>query len=77
MIPSKKPRAEQKQKDKVGKAAYNPVVKDLIASRPTLEQTEKSISGPRKSRGKTVDYAALAGVNLKTKNILYIVQKMI
>ena len=67
VIPSKKPTAEQKQKDKVGKAAFNPVVKDLIGSRPTLEQTEKMISEPRKSRGKTVDYAALAGVNYRTK----------
>ena len=67
VIPSKKPTAEQKQKDKVGKAAYNLVVKDLIGSRPTLEQTLKIISEPRKSRGKTIDYAALAGVNFKIK----------
>ena len=67
VIPSKKPTAEQKQKDKVGKAAYNPVVKDLVGSRPTLEQTEKMISEPRKSRGNKIDYAALAGVNFKTK----------
>ena len=67
VIPSKKPTTENKQKDKVGKAAYNPVVKDLIGSRPTLEQTKKTISEPRKSKGKTVDYAALAGVNFKTK----------
>ena len=42
-------------------------MKDLIGSRPTLEQTEKMISEPRKSRGKTIDYAALASVNFKTK----------
>jgi hypothetical protein len=45
--------AAGKQKDKVGKAAYSPVVKDLIGSRPTLEQTEKMIDAPRKSRGNT------------------------
>ena len=42
-------------------------MKDLIGSRPTLEQTEKMISEPRKSKGKTVDYADLVGVNFKTK----------
>jgi hypothetical protein len=51
VIPSKKPTAAEKQKDKVGKAAYDPIVKDLIGSRPTLEQVEKMITEPRKSRG--------------------------
>ena len=32
---------------------------------------------PRATRGKMVDYAALAGVNFKTKKIIYILQKMI
>ncbi len=38
VIPSKKPTAAQIKADKIGKAAYNPVVKDLIGSRPTLEK---------------------------------------
>jgi hypothetical protein len=42
VIPSKEPTAAEKQKDKVGKAAFSPVVNDLIGSRPTLEQTEKN-----------------------------------
>ncbi len=37
--------------DKIGKAAYNPVVKDLIGSRPTLEKVEEMINEPMKSRG--------------------------
>ena len=61
VIPSKKPTAAEKQKDKVGKAAYSPVVKDLIGSRPTLEQTEKMITEPRKSRGKQIDFVKLSG----------------
>ncbi len=52
MIPSKKPTAEQIKADKIGKAAYNPVLKDLIGSRPTLEQVEAMINEPMKSRGK-------------------------
>ena len=67
VIPSKKPTAAEKQKDKVGKAAYDPIVKDLIGSRPTLEQVEKMITEPRKSRGIKKDYAALASINFRTK----------
>ncbi len=42
VIPSKKPTAAKTKADKIGKAAYNPVVKNLMGSRPTLEQTEKN-----------------------------------
>jgi hypothetical protein len=33
VIPTKKPSAEQIKADKIGKAAYNPVLKDLMGSR--------------------------------------------
>ena len=67
MIPSKKPTAAEKKKDKVGKAAYNPVVKDLMGSRPTLEQVEKMIAEPLKPReSKKIDYAAMAGKIFRT-----------
>ena len=61
VIPSKKPTAALIKADKIGKAAYNPVVKDLMNSRPTLEQTEKMIIEPRKSRGKQIDFVKLSG----------------
>jgi hypothetical protein len=38
VIPSKKPTAAQIKADKIGNAAYNPVLKKLMGSRPTLEQ---------------------------------------
>ena len=67
VIPSKKPTAALIKADKIGKAAYNPVLKDLMGSRPTLEQTEKMITEPRKSREtKKTDYAAMAGKNYRT-----------
>ena len=65
VIPSKKPTAAEKQKDKVGKAAFNPVVKDLIGSRPTLEQAEKMIAEPRKSRGKQIDFVKLSATTFR------------
>ncbi len=67
VIPSKKPTAAEKQKDKVGKAAFSPGVNDLIGSRPTLEQVEKRIAEPLKPREtKKMDYAAMAGKNFRT-----------
>ena len=65
MIPSKKPTAVEKQKDKVGKAAYSPVVKDLLGSRPTLEQVEKMISEPMKQRGKQIDFVKLSATTYR------------
>ena len=61
VIPSKKPTAALIKADKIGKAAYNPVVKDLMGSRPTLEQVETIINEPRKVRGNRTerDYAAM------------------
>jgi hypothetical protein len=66
VIPSKKPTAAEKQKDKVGKAAYNPVVKDLLGSRPTVEQVEKMIAEPMKSRGKQIDFVKLSATTFRT-----------
>jgi len=61
VIPSKKPSAAQIKADKVGKAAYNPVVKDLMGSRPTLEQVESMIDEPTmKKRGKQIDFVKLS-----------------
>ena len=67
MIPSKKPTAAEKQKDKVGKAAYSPVVKDLMGSRPTLEQVEKMLAEPKKPRGNRTerDYASFSGTTFR------------
>jgi hypothetical protein len=61
VIPSKKPTAAQIKADKIGKAAYNPVVKDLMDSRPTLEKVEEMINEPRKPRGKQIDFVKLSG----------------
>jgi hypothetical protein len=74
VIPSKRPTAAEKQKDKVGKSAFNPGMKDLLGSRPTqstLEQVEKMIAEPLKPREiKKMDYAAMAGKNFRTKKEL-------
>ncbi len=67
MIPSKKPTAVEKQEDKVGKAAFSPVVKDLIGSRPTLEQTEKMITESRKSRVKEIDFIKLTATKIRPR----------
>jgi hypothetical protein len=61
VIPSKKSTAAQIKADKIGKAAYNPVVKDLMDSRPTLEKVEEMINEPRKPRGKQIDFVKLSG----------------
>ena len=60
-IPLKKPTATQIKADKIGKAAYNPAVKDLMGSRPTLEKVEEMINEPRKPRGKQIDFVKLSG----------------
>jgi hypothetical protein len=65
VIPSKKPTAAQIKADKIGKAAFNPVVKDLIGSRPTLEQVEKMISEPMKQRGKQIDFIKLSATTFR------------
>ncbi len=60
VIPSKKPTTAHIKADKIGKAAYNPVIKDLIGSRPTREQVETMIDEPRKQRGKQIDFVELS-----------------
>ncbi len=50
VIPSKKQTSAQIKADKIGKTAYNPVVKDLMGSRPTLGQAETMINKPRNTR---------------------------
>jgi GR25 family glycosyltransferase involved in LPS biosynthesis len=55
------------EKDKVGKAAYSPVVKDLMGSRPTTEQVETIIdTKANETRRKHIDFAALANMNFRT-----------
>jgi hypothetical protein len=67
VIPSKKPTAAQIKADKVGKAAYNPVVKDLMGSRPTLEQVEAMIDEPTmKKRGKQIDFLTMLNKKFRT-----------
>ena len=66
VIPSKKPTAVQIKADKIGKAAYNPVLKDLMGGiRPTLEQVETMIDEPRKQRGKKIDYVKLSNTTFR------------
>jgi hypothetical protein len=60
VIPSKKPSAALIKADKIGKAAYNPVLKDLMGTRPTLEQVETMINEPMKQRGKKIDFVQLS-----------------
>ncbi len=66
MIPSKKPTAEQIKADKIGKAVYNPVLKDVIGSCPTLEQVAAMINEPTKSRGVEKDFAAMVNKKYRT-----------
>ena len=67
VIPSKKPTAAQIKADKIGKAAYNPVLKDLMGSRPTLEQVEEMINEPSmKKRGKQIDVLAMLNKKYRT-----------
>jgi hypothetical protein len=67
VIPSKKPTAKQIKEDKIGKAAYNPVVKDLLGSRPTLERVETMIDEPMKRRGKQIDFVKLSATVFRKK----------
>jgi hypothetical protein len=46
VIQSKKPTAAQIKADEIGKAAYNPVLKDLMGSHPTLEQDKAMTDEP-------------------------------
>jgi hypothetical protein len=66
VIPSKKPTAAQIKADKIGKAAYNPVLKDLMGSRPTLEQVESMIDEPMKQRGKQIDFLTMLNKKFRT-----------
>ena len=66
VIPSKKPTAALIKADKIGKAAYNPVLKDLMGIRPTLEQVETMINEPRKQRGKQIDVLAMLNKKFRT-----------
>ena len=70
MIPLKKPTAAQIKADKIEKAAqaYNPVLKDLVGSRPTLEQVEAMINEPIKQRGqgKQIDFVKLSNTTRRT-----------
>ena len=67
VIPPKKPTAAEKQKDRVGKAAFSPVVKDLLGSRPTLEQVERMIAEPLKTREtKKIDDVKFLGKVVRT-----------
>jgi hypothetical protein len=69
VIPSKKPTATQIKEDKIGKAAYHPVLKDLMGSRPTLEQVESMINEPMKQRGKQIyRFCQAISDNIQTKN---------
>ncbi len=44
-------------------------MKDLIGSRPTLEQAEKMIAEPRKSRGKQIDFVKLSATTFRSDKL--------
>ena len=52
------------KEDKVGKAAYNPRVKELLG-KPDLKKVEGIIESKRETRGKSIDFRALAGLKKK------------
>ena len=54
VIPKKKLTAVHLKADKIGKAAYNPVLKDLMGSSKTLERVDAMINEPMKQRGKQI-----------------------
>ena len=59
--------AKQVKVDQIGKAAYSPVLKDLMGSSPTTEQVETMIDTPaNKTRKNQIDFAALANMNFRT-----------
>ncbi len=66
MIQSKKPTAAQIKADKIGKAAYNPVLKDLIGSHPSLAPVEAMITEPMKQREKQIASVELSNTTRKT-----------
>jgi len=59
--------AKQVKVDQIGKAAYSPVLKDLMGSSPTTEQVETMIDTPaNKTRKNQIDFAVLANMNYRT-----------
>ncbi len=54
VIPLKMPTVAQIKANKIGKAAYNPVLKDLMGSSPTLEQVKAMINEPMKITRKQI-----------------------
>ncbi len=61
VIPAREKTAKETKEHKIGKAAYNPVVKDFMDSRPTLEKVDEMINEPMKRRGKQIDFVQLFG----------------
>ncbi len=60
-----KPAAEKKQREKVnkvGKAQYDPGLKDLVGRRMTFNEVEKMIDEKRSTRGKAINFRELAGL---------------
>ena len=59
--------AKQVKVDQIGKAAFSPVLKDLMGSSPTTQQVETMIDTPaNKTRKNQIDFAALASMNFRT-----------
>ena len=60
-----KPAAEKVQREKankVGKAQYDPGLKDLVGRRMTSNEVEKMIDEKRSTRGKAINFRELAGL---------------
>lgn len=53
VIPAKQKTAQQIKEDRIGKAAYNPELKELTGKRQSLKKVEQMITEPRQTRSQT------------------------
>ena len=67
VIPTKKKSVQQVREDKIGKAAYNPELRDLTQSKLSPEKVETMIAEPRKSRGKQIDFVKLSATTFRPR----------
>ena len=55
-------KGEREKRKKVGKAQYDPGLKDLVGRRMTSNEVEKMIDEKRSTRGKAINFRELAGL---------------
>ena len=53
---------QQEKANKVGKALYEPGLKDLVGRQMTANEVEKLIDEKRSTRGKAINFRELAGL---------------